>query len=178
MYACSLCRMGPVAILVQGPRACFGLSAQAAEMSYPHSGRKCSSRSAEGWHAFDSAGSSTNHSSTADGSAQDILQAVADSSPYLRVVTVDTKQVARCNVKRTDATPRCVLFDGICTNQKEEQQMRSIVDGAIEFVSLLTNGNGACSLHAPLYHTCQISVSTPVLALALRTTFVRHGKSI
>ena len=26
--------------------------------------------------------------------------------------------------------------------------MRSIVDGAIEFVSLLTNGNGACSLHA------------------------------
>jgi hypothetical protein len=57
-------------------------------------------------------------------------------------------QVVERGVERTDSVPRPVVFDGVCREHRETEQMQRIVEDTSGFISLLTNGNGACGLHA------------------------------
>ena len=77
-----------------------------------------------------------------------VAHLLASYSSTLRVDAVNTMLVVHRGVKSTDNVPRRVFFDGVCSDAKEARQMQSIVEDACGFVSLRTNGDGACGLHA------------------------------
>ena len=74
-----------------------------------------------------------------------VVRSAVGSSAALQVLTVDTSHVMQHNGRRTNCIPRRII-----TEHAEAQQMQNTVQDASGFMSLATNVNGACGLHATL----------------------------
>ena len=76
-------------------------------------------------------------------------QRLRNAGSALQVVALDAHQVLDRGVVKTDPQPRAIVFDG-SHDSEEERRVMTLLQGETDgYVSLQTNGNGGCALHAP-----------------------------